>query len=71
MTLDGSVVVRTKTPPSSHPLLVPMVMSAVALASVTSAKVSGETSLHLVKAMLMAFLVSSTFRVLGNLVILR
>lgn len=48
-----------------------MVMSAVAFPSVISAKVSGDTSLHLVKAMLMAFLVSSTFRVLGNFTILR
>lgn len=48
-----------------------MVMSAVALPSVTSVKVSGDTSLHFVKAMPMAFLVSSTFRVLGNLRILR
>lgn len=46
-------------------------MSAVALPSVTSVKVSGDTSLHFVKAMPMAFLVSSTFRVLGNLMILR
>lgn len=48
-----------------------MVMSAVAFPSVISVKVSGDTSLHLVKAMLMAFLVSSTFRVLGNFTILR
>lgn len=51
--------------------VLPMVMSAVALPSVTSVKVSGDTSLHFVKAMPMAFLVSSTFRVLGNLMILR
>lgn len=51
-------------------LVVPMVMSAVVLSPVTSVKVKGDTSLHLVKAMLMAFLVSSTFRVLGNLMIL-
>lgn len=50
---------------------VPMVMSVVVLLSVTSVKLSGDTSLHLVKAMLMAFLVSSTFRVLGNFKILR
>lgn len=47
-----------------------MVMSAVALPLVTSVKVSGDTSLHLVKAMLMAFRVSSLFRVLGNFMIL-
>ena len=48
-----------------------MVMSTVALPSVTSVKASGDTSLHFVKAMLMAFLVSSTFRVFGNFMILR
>lgn len=57
--------------PSSRLLSLPMVMSVVALPSVTSVNISGDTSLHFVKAMLMAFLVSSTFRVFGNFVILR
>lgn len=48
-----------------------MLMSTELLPSLTSEKLRGDTSLHLVKAMLMAFLVSSTFRVLGNLMILR
>lgn len=48
-----------------------MVMSTVALPLVTSVKVSGDTSLHLVKAMLMDFLVSSTLRLLGNFRILK
>lgn len=59
-----------KGPTAVESSVLPMVMSAVALPSIISVKVSGDTSLHLVKAMLMAFLVSSTFRVLGNLVIL-
>lgn len=48
-----------------------MVMSTVALPLVTSVKVSGDTSLHLVKAMLMDFLVSSTLRLVGNFRILK
>lgn len=46
-------------------------MSTLEFPSGSSVKVKGETSLHLVKAMLMAFLVSSMFRVLGNLMILQ
>lgn len=54
----------------SFPADLPIVMSALLLRSVTSVKVRGETSLHLVKAILIALRVSSLFSVLGNFKIL-
>lgn len=45
-------------------------MSALLLGLVISVKVKGETSLHLVKAILIALRVSSLLSVLGNVVIL-
>ena len=48
----------------------PIMMSALLLGFVISLKERGDTSLHLVNAMLIALRVSSLFRVLGNLVIL-
>lgn len=54
----------------SFPDGLPIVMSALLLRSVISVKVRGETSLHLVKAILIALRVSSLFSVLGNFVIL-
>lgn len=47
-----------------------MTMSALLLGLVISVKERGDTSLHLVKAMLMALRVSSLFSVLGNFIIL-
>lgn len=51
-------------------IYLPIVMSALLLGLVISVKVRGETSLHFVKAMLIALRVSSLFSVLGNFVIL-
>lgn len=51
-------------------IYLPIVISALLLGLVISVKVRGETSLHFVKAMLIALRVSSLFNVLGNFVIL-
>lgn len=51
-------------------IYLPIVMSALLLGLVISVKARGETSLHFVKAMLIALRVSSLFSVLGNFVIL-